>query len=124
MRNFREEDGTATSASSFKAPSQEEIMDKLNSTTSEVTEKISEYWEKSEDKPTLVALGAGSLLALYFANSIVSAVNRLPLFAGFFELVGIAFSTWTAYRIFLVEGEKEKTVEDIKGFVSKVGIKL
>lgn len=99
-------------------------MESINSTTSQLSEKVTEYWENSEDKPTLIAVGAGSLLALYFANSIVSAVNRLPLFAGFFELVGIAFSGWTAYRIFLVEGEKEKAIEEFKGFVSKIGIKI
>jgi len=101
-----------------------EMMDSINSGAEELAEKVQKYWEESDDKPTIVATGFGALLALYFLNSVVSALDKLPLISNAFELVGIVFSGWTAYRYFLVEGEKEKLNADVKAFASKIGIDL
>jgi len=40
------------------------------------------------------------------------------------ELIGLAFTAWTAYRYFLVDGEKSKMTSEIKGFATKVGVDL
>jgi hypothetical protein len=45
-----------------------------------------------------LALGAGGALALYLANGLLSAIDRLPLVPGALELVGFAFSTWFTWR--------------------------
>lgn len=71
-----------------------------------------------------MAVAAGTLLAIYFAGTVVDAVDRLPLVSTLFELVGLAFTGWTAYRFFLVDGEKEKITTELKGFTKKVGIDL
>lgn len=99
-------------------------MDSLNSGAEELAAKLQKYWDESDDKPTIVATGFGALLALYFINNVVDAVDRLPVVSNVFELVGIVFTGWTAYRYFLVDGEKEKLSADIKSFASKVGIDL
>jgi hypothetical protein len=119
IRNFRDSEDAAP-AKDIK----EEVISTVTSTTTELADKIVAYWEQSEDKPTLIGIGAGSLLALYVANSVVSAVDHLPVFAGLFELIGIAFSAWTAYRFLFVPGEKEAMVGGAKTLVAKVGIKL
>merc|ERR1712216_665460 len=80
--------------------------------------------EDLADKPTLVAVGFGGLLALYFLSNLVNAVDRLPVVSNAFELVSIIFTGWTAYRWYLVEGEKERLTADVKGFLSKVGVDL
>lgn len=100
------------------------MMESINSGAEEFAEKVQKYWEESDDKPTIVATGFGALLALYFLNSVVSALDKLPLISNAFELVGIVFSAWTAYRYFLVDGEKEKLNADVKAFASKIGIDL
>lgn len=102
----------------------EEVMADLTSGAEDIADKLTKYWEDSDEKPTLVAVGFGGLLALYFVSNLVNAVDRLPLISNVFELVGIIFSGWTAYRYFLVEGEKEKLTSDVKGFLSKVGVNL
>jgi alpha-beta hydrolase superfamily lysophospholipase len=99
-------------------------MADLTSGAEDIADKLTKYWEDSDEKPTLVAVGFGGLLALYFVSNLVNAVDRLPLISNVFELVGIIFSGWTAYRYFLVEGEKEKLTSDVKGFLSKVGVNL
>lgn len=102
----------------------DEVMENLSSGAEDLADKIQKYWEESEEKPTIVATGFGLLLALYFVSNLVNAVDRLPLVSNVFELVGIIFSGWTAYRYFLVDGEKEKLTADVKGFLSKVGVNL
>jgi hypothetical protein len=101
-----------------------DVADTVSATATELADKVAAYWEQSEDKPTLVAVGAGALLALYFANTIVTAVDHLPLFSTIFELIGLTFSGWTAYRLIAVEGEKQKLISEVKGFASKVGLDL
>jgi hypothetical protein len=102
----------------------EEVMDNLSAGAEDIADKLQKYWDESDDKPTIVATGFGLLLALYFVSNLVNAVDRLPLVSNAFELIGIIFSGWTAYRYFLVEGEKEKLTSDVKGFFSKVGLDL
>lgn len=121
VRAFRDDDASAKK--DFKE-TRTEIISNLNSNASEIADKIQAWWDASEQKPAIVAVGAGSVLALYFASTILNAIDRLPLLSTVFELVGLTYSGWTAYRFFLVEGEKEKLVNEIKGFVSKVGVDL
>jgi alpha-beta hydrolase superfamily lysophospholipase len=102
----------------------EDVMADLSSGAEDFAEKLQKYWDESEEKPTLVAVAFGGLLALYFTSNLVNAVDRLPLISNAFELIGIIFSGWTAYRYFLVDGEKEKLTADVKGFLSKVGVDL
>jgi CAAD domains of cyanobacterial aminoacyl-tRNA synthetase len=101
-----------------------EVVDNVSTTATEFADKVAAYWEASEEKPTLVAVGFGAILALYFANTIVTAVDHLPLLSTVFELIGLTFSGWTTYRLIAVEGEKEKLISGIKGFASKVGLNL
>ena len=102
----------------------DDIMADLTSGAEDIADKLTTYWEESESKPTLVAVGFGGLLALYFVSNLVNAVDRLPVVSNAFELVGIVFTGWTAYRWYLVEGEKEKLTADVKGFLAKVGVDL
>lgn len=102
----------------------DDVMADLTSGAEDLADKLTTYWEESDNKPTLVAVGFGGLLALYFLSNLVNAVDRLPVVSNAFELVGIIFTGWTAYRWYLVEGEKEKLTADVKGFLSKVGVDL
>lgn len=84
----------------------DDVAAALTNTATEIVDKVAAYWEASEEKPTIVAVGFASLLAIYFADTVVGAVDRLPLVSTTFELIGLSFTAWTAYRYFLVDGEK------------------
>jgi hypothetical protein len=45
-----------------------------------------------------VAITMSAFLALWALNSVVEAVDRLPLFGGLFEMVGIVVTGWFIYR--------------------------
>ncbi|KAH7617287.1 hypothetical protein Ndes2526B_g07891 [Nannochloris sp. 'desiccata'] len=101
-----------------------DVVDTVSTTANEIVDKVAAYWEASEEKPTLVAVGFGAILALYFANTVVTAVDHLPLFSTVFELIGLTFSGWTTYRLIAVEGEKEKLISQVKGFAKDIGLNL
>ena len=123
VRAFREEDAPS-SPKTLKDNRAKDLVNNLNNGASDVASKVQAWWEASDEKPTIIAVGAGSLLALYFASSIIGAIDRLPLISTIFELIGLTFTGWTAYRYFLIDGEKEKMISQVKGFASKVGIEL
>ena len=56
-----------------------EVVDQLSASSADIVDKVSAFWEESEEKPTIVAVGVGSILAIYFASTIVDAVDRLPV---------------------------------------------
>jgi hypothetical protein len=120
VRAFREEEAPSSSKT-MKDNRAKELVNNLNNGASDVASKVQAWWEASDEKPTIIAVGAGSLLALYFASS---TIDRLPLISTIFELIGLTFTGWTAYRYFLIDGEKDKMVSQVKGFASKVGIDL
>lgn len=83
VQAFREEGkDVKTSVKETRA----EVVDKLNASSAEIVEKVQAFWEESEEKPTIVAVGIGSILAVYFAGTIVDAVDRLPLVSARLDL--------------------------------------
>ena len=101
-----------------------ETASSATETAQELADKAVAFWEESEQKPTLVAIGAGALVALYLVDAVVSAVSRVPVLSTTMELVGLGFSAFTAYRWFFVAGEQKAIVGEVKGFAAKVGLDL
>jgi hypothetical protein len=60
--------------------------------------RLQTSWENTEEKPAAVAITFSAFLALWALNSVVEAVDRLPLCGGLFEMVGIVVSGWFIYR--------------------------
>ncbi|XP_033146682.1 protein CURVATURE THYLAKOID 1B, chloroplastic isoform X2 [Brassica rapa] len=61
----------------------------------EIVKTAQEAWEKVEDKYAIGSLAFAALLALWGSTGLISAIDRLPLFPGVFELVGIGYTgTW------------------------------
>eukprot|EP00887_Chlorella_sp_A99_P004817 scaffold4.g4817.t1 len=94
--------------------------------TSVAEEKLAKYlelaqtkWEESDNKIGIIAVGAGSLLALYFTNSVVSTIDRIPLFNTLFELVGLAVSAFFVYRLLSEPAERTNVTDSIKEFFNK-----
>jgi len=119
IRAFREEQNKAA----MKAQS-DDLMDTITVKATEIADDLTAKWEASDEKPTIIFFGFSALLALYFTNGIVGAVDKLPLLSTIFELIGMGFTGYTAYRFFLVPGEKETITSTVSSFAKKVGIDL
>lgn len=83
----------------LQTDSSEELYEK----TEKVVADIKEKWDKTEEKPALIGLVTASIVLLYVLNGIVSAVDKIPVISGMFELIGIFVSSWFVYR-YLVFG--------------------
>lgn len=77
----------------------EEIYEK----TEKVVAELKDKWDKTEEKPALIGLVTASIVLLYVLNGIVSAIDKIPVVSGLFELIGIFVSSWFVYR-YLVFG--------------------
>ena len=62
---------------------------------------VTEKWESVEDKPQAILYAGGAVVAVVLVNSVVGAVNSLPLLPKVFELVGLGYSAWFTYKYLL-----------------------
>ncbi|KAI5647073.1 hypothetical protein M9H77_33078 [Catharanthus roseus] len=58
----------------------------------EVVKGLQEAWDKVEDKYAVTSLAVAGAVALWGSTGLVSAIDRLPLVPGLFELVGIGYT--------------------------------
>ena len=77
-------------------------------------------WEKVENKTSVIVYGAGSIVALWLASTVIGALNSIPLLPKVFELVGLTYSAWFTYRYLLFKSSREELVEDIDSLKKKI----
>ncbi|PWA32071.1 hypothetical protein CTI12_AA625430 [Artemisia annua] len=63
------------------------------STSLNIIESVQSFWDKPEDRVALFGLGFASVVALWASLNLVTAIDKLPVVPGVFELIGIWFST-------------------------------
>ncbi|KAJ4868826.1 hypothetical protein Rs2_49621 [Raphanus sativus] len=80
----------------------------------EIVKTAQEAWEKVEDKYAIGSLAFAALLALWGFTGLISAIDRLPLFPGVFELVGIGYTGWFAYKNLIFKPDREVLFQKIK----------
>lgn len=85
-----------------------------------VIKDLQEKWDKVENKTSVVVYGAGGIVVLWLASTIVGALNNIPLLPKVFELVGLGYSAWFTYRYLLFKSSREELVEDIEALKKKI----
>ncbi|KAL4458889.1 hypothetical protein ABPG75_013754 [Micractinium tetrahymenae] len=85
-----------------------------------VVKDLQEKWDKVENKTSVVVYGAGGIVVLWLASTIVGALNNIPLLPKLFELVGLGYSAWFTYRYLLFKSSREELVEDIESLKKKI----
>jgi len=88
--------------------------------TDEILSTVTEKWESVDNKPQAVLYAGGAVVALVVVNSIVGAVNGLPLLPKAFELVGLGYSAWFTYKYLLFKDSRAELAADIDELKSKV----
>lgn len=114
LRTRAYNDGKSTEASSEFDSSA--LQAKLNETVTVLQNK----WDEQEDKPAVVVLAFGAVMALIVANSVVESIDHIPLVNGFFELVGLGATGWFIYRYLLQGPDRKELFDNVNGFVAKV----
>ncbi|KAH0465410.1 hypothetical protein IEQ34_005513 [Dendrobium chrysotoxum] len=86
----------------------------------EIVKTIQEAWDKLEDKYAVTSIAFFTLLTLYGSAGMISAIDRLPLLPNLFELVGIGYTGWFAYRNIIFKPDREALIAKIKSIYSDV----
>ncbi|EFN53210.1 hypothetical protein CHLNCDRAFT_137065 [Chlorella variabilis] len=81
---------------------------------------LQEKWDKVENKTSVIVYGAGGIVVLWLASTVVGALNSIPLLPKAFELVGLGYSAWFTYRYLLFKSSREELVEDIESLKKKI----
>ncbi|KNA19528.1 hypothetical protein SOVF_060860 [Spinacia oleracea] len=82
--------------------------------TTELLKTIQDAWDKVDDKYAVSSLAVAGVVALWGSAGMISAIDRLPLIPGVFELVGIGYTGWFAYKNLLYTPDREALLQKIK----------
>ncbi|OIW20787.1 hypothetical protein TanjilG_23167 [Lupinus angustifolius] len=86
----------------------------------EIVKPLQEAWEKVEDKYAVSSLAVAGVVALWGSTGLISAIDRLPLIPGVFEVVGIGYTGWFVYNNLVFKPDREALVEKIKETYSEI----
>ncbi|KAL8260833.1 hypothetical protein R6Q59_024882 [Mikania micrantha] len=91
-----------------------------SSTSLNIVEYVQNALDKPEDLIALFGLGFASVVTFWASLSLVTAIDKLPVVPGFFELIGILFSTWFVYRYLLFKPDRKELAQIIKKSISDI----
>ncbi|KAJ6400811.1 hypothetical protein OIU84_016275 [Salix udensis] len=86
----------------------------------EIVKTVQEAWEKVEDKYAVSSLAVAGGVALWGSAGLISAIDRLPLIPGVFEIVGIGYTGWFAYKNLVFKPDREALIAKIKDTYKEV----
>ena len=95
-------------------------MVRSNIDTDEIISTVTEKWDEVENKPQALVYAGGAVVALVIVNSVVGAINHLPLFPKVFELVGLGYSAWFTYKYLLFKSSRAELAADIEELKAKI----
>lgn len=98
----------------------EALQADINEKLSETGNYLKEKWDQTEDKPAAVLLTFAIFLGLVAANSVVDAIERIPIVSGVIELVGLGVTGWFIYRYLLFGPDREELLSNIDEIVNKI----
>lgn len=67
---------------------------------------IKEVWDNSDGKTEIVTALLSGLLLLWILNNLIDAIDKTPIVAGMFELVGTFVSIWFIYRFVAFDSDR------------------
>ena len=85
-----------------------------------IVKDLQTKWDGVENKTSVIVYGAGAVVALWLASSVVSAVNAVPLLPKLLELVGLGYTAWFTYRYLLFKSAREELLADVQELKKKI----
>ena len=85
-----------------------------------IVKDLQTKWDGVENKTSVIVYGAGAVVLLWLASSVVSAVNAVPLLPKLLELVGLGYTAWFTYRYLLFKSAREELLADVQELKKKI----
>ncbi|EEH57099.1 uncharacterized protein MICPUCDRAFT_47403 [Micromonas pusilla CCMP1545] len=86
----------------------------------EVLKTISDKWEDTENKSTVITYVAGAAAVVWLSGTVVGAINSIPILPKVMELVGLGYSSWFVYRYVLYKDSRKELLEQFDALKDKV----
>ncbi|KAL6771444.1 TEF13 [Auxenochlorella protothecoides x Auxenochlorella symbiontica] len=87
----------------------------------EALEAAKSKWEATRDKPTVMAAGAASLLALYILSGVVERIDALPGISTLFQLIGFLTTAWFVARYLGSDEDRSRVHSSVTAFLERLG---
>merc|ERR1712057_140692 len=84
--------------------------------TDEILTTVTEKWESVENKPQAILYAGGAVVAVVLVNSVVGAVNSLPLFP---KVVELGYTGWFTYKYLLFKSSRAELAADVEELKAK-----
>ncbi|KAI4328146.1 hypothetical protein L6164_020527 [Bauhinia variegata] len=74
----------------------------------------------TDDTTSILLYGGGAIAALWLTSAVVSAIDSIPLFPKFLEVVGLAYTLWFTYRYLLFKQNRDELAAKIEELKEQV----
>lgn len=74
----------------------------------------------SDDTFSVLLFGGGALVSLWIAALVVSAIDSIPVFPKFLEVVGLGYTVWFSTRYLIFKKNREELVAKIEEIKQQV----
>ncbi|XP_058179600.1 protein CURVATURE THYLAKOID 1D, chloroplastic-like isoform X2 [Rhododendron vialii] len=74
----------------------------------------------SDDTFSVLLFGGGALVSLWIATLVVSAIDSIPVFPKFLEVVGLGYTVWFSTRYLIFKKNREELVAKIEEIKQQV----
>jgi hypothetical protein len=97
-----------------------EIGEKAYTILSSLPEYLGSFFKEYRKPIVTVGLIFGSIVSVKLTLALLSAINEVPLLEPTFELIGLAYSAWFAYRYVFKASNREELTEEFNKIKSQV----
>lgn len=65
-----------------------------------------EKWDKTDEKPAVVAISLASFVAIWATAGVVDRIDELPIISNLLEVVGLFVTSWFTYRYLAFKSDR------------------
>lgn len=98
----------------------QETLDQVYEILSKLPDYIGDFYGKYRQPIVTVALIVVALISVKLVLALLGAINEVPLLAPTFELVGLGYAGWFAYRYLLRVSSRKELAKEFKGLKAQV----
>ncbi len=109
------EDGTSESLTQVK-----EVASKVFGVLGDAPEYLVSIFEEYKRPITVIGLVLGALVLVKLTFAILDAINDIPVLAPTFELIGLTYTGWFAYRYLFTAEKRQEFLKNLSGIKDQV----
>ncbi|MCG8363154.1 MAG: CAAD domain-containing protein [Pseudanabaenales cyanobacterium] len=109
-------------ASSGEAPMDQaqKVWARISGLLGDLPDFVSDFFNEYRRPIITIGILLGGLVTAKLALAILAAINEIPLLAPTFEIIGLGYTTWFAWRYIRLASKRQELLEDINALKDQV----